>query len=280
MKPPRASLRAAAGVGLRAPHVAQVRAERPRVAWFEVHSENYYADGGPALAALDDIRRDYPVSLHGVGMSLGATDPLDYVHLGKLARLIARTEPVLVSEHLCWSGVGGRHLNDLLPLPYTEEALAHVCARVAEVQDALGRELLVENVSSYLAFADATIPEWEFVAAVARRTGCKLLLDVNNIHVNAVNHGFDADVYLAAIPPAAVAEIHLAGFDASGACLIDTHGAPVAPEVWALYGRAIERIGPRPTLIEWDTDIPPFATLQREAATAQAILEARHAVAA
>jgi hypothetical protein len=281
MKAPSAPLHAAAaGVGLRAPHVAQVRSERPRVAWFEVHSENYYAAGGPALAALDDIRRDYPLSLHGVGMSLGATDPLDYVHLGKLRRLIARTEPVLVSEHLCWSGVGGRHLNDLLPLPYTEEALAHVCRRVAEVQDALGRELLVENVSSYLAFADATIPEWEFVAAVARRTGCKLLLDVNNIYVNAVNHGFDADAYLAAIPADAIAEIHLAGFDASGPCLIDTHGAPVAADVWALYGRAIDRYGPRPTLIEWDTDIPPFATLQREAATAQAMIEKHDAVAA
>ena len=272
--------RAAAGIGLRAPHVAQVRAERPRTAWFEVHSENYYADGGPALAALDDIRRDYPISLHGVGMSLGSTDPLDYAHLGKLQRLIARTDPVLVSEHLCWSGVGGRHLNDLLPLPYTEEALAHVCARIAEVQDMLGRELLVENVSSYLAFADATIPEWDFVAAVARKTGCKLLLDVNNIHVNAVNHGFDADAYIAAIPPAAIAEIHLAGFDASGPCLIDTHGTPVAPEVWALYARAIDRIGARPTLIEWDTDLPPFATLQREAATAQAIIGKHDAVVA
>ncbi len=270
----------AAGIGLRAPHVAQVDAERPAVAWLEVHSENYYVDGGPALAVLDRIRRDYPLSLHGVGMSLGSTDPLDRAHLAKLARLVARTEPALVSEHLCWSGVGGRHLNDLLPLPYTEEALAHVCARVAEVQDALGRELAVENVSSYLAFADATIPEWEFVAAVARRTGCRLLVDVNNIYVNACNHGFDADAYLAAMPPDAIAEIHLAGFEARGEILIDTHGAPVAPAVWALYRRAIERFGPRPTLIEWDTDIPPLATLLREAATAQAMLEARDAVAA
>ena len=280
MKSPIAPLPAAAGVGLRAPHVAQVDAERPRVAWLEVHSENYYADGGPALAALDRIRRDYPLSLHGVGMSLGSTDPLDRSHLAKLKRLIARTEPALVSEHLCWSGVGGRHLNDLLPLPYTEEALAHVCARVTEVQDALGRELAVENVSSYLAFADATIPEWEFVAAVARRTGCKLLVDVNNIHVNATNHGFDADAYLAAIPTDSVAEIHLAGFEARGALLIDTHGAPVAPAVWALYGRAIDRFGAQPTLIEWDTDIPPLATLLREAATAQSMLEARDAIAA
>jgi len=269
-----------AGIGLRAPHIAQVLAERPPVAWFEVHSENYYADGGPALAALDRIRADYPLSLHGVGMSLGSTDPLDATHLSKLERLVARVEPAAVSEHLCWSGIGGRHLNDLLPLPYTEEALDHVCSRVTQVQDALRRELLVENVSSYLAFADATIPEWEFVAAVATRTGCKLLCDVNNIYVNAVNHGFDADAYLAALPGAAIAEVHLAGFDASGPCLVDTHGAPVAPDVWTLYARAIARFGPRPTLIEWDTDIPAFAVLEREAATAQSIMETRDAIAA
>src|SRR4051794_24107419 len=206
---PHPSLPAAAGIGLRAPHIAQVLRERPPIAWLEVHSENYYAEGGPALHALDRIRRDYPLSLHGVGMSLGSVDALDRAHLAKLQRLIARVEPVLVSEHLCWSGVGGRHLNDLLPLPYTEEALSHVATRIDEVQSALGRELLVENISTYLAFADATIPEWEFVAEVARRTGCKLLLDVNNIYVNAFNHSFDADVYLAAMPPAAIAEIHL-----------------------------------------------------------------------
>ena len=271
---------AGAGIGLRSPHVRQVRDERPAVPWLEVHSENYYADGGPALAALMRIRADYPISLHGVGMSLGSTDPLDRVHLAKLARLVERTEPALVSEHLCWSGVGGRVLNDLLPLPYTEESLAHVCARVTAVQDFLRREILVENVSSYLAFADATIPEWEFVAAVARRTGCGLLCDVNNIHVNAANHGFDAGTYLAAMPREAVAEIHLAGFEATATCLVDTHGAPVAPEVWALYRRAIARFGPVPTLIEWDTDIPPLATLLGEAATAQAILETSDALAA
>ena len=268
------------GIGLRTPHVRQVLEERPPMPWLEIHSENYYVDGGPALKALDRIRVDYPLSLHGVGMSLGSTDPLDRAHLAKLARLIERTEPAFVSEHLCWSGVDGRALNDLLPLPYTEEALAHVCQRVAAVQDFLGREILVENVSSYLAFAEATIPEWEFVAAVARRTGCKLLCDVNNIHVNAVNHGFDADGYLAALPHEAVAEIHLAGFDVTETCLIDTHGAPVAPAVWALYRRAIARFGPVPTLIEWDTDIPPLATLLAEAATAQAILETPDALAA
>jgi uncharacterized protein (UPF0276 family) len=268
-----------AGIGLRSPHLRHVQDTRPDVAWFEVHSENYYADGGPALATLDRIRRDYPLSLHGVGLSLGSTDALDLGHLAKLNRLIARSDPAIVSEHLCWSSFGGRHFNDLLPLPYTEEALDHVVSRVAQVQDVTGRELAVENVSSYLAFADATIPEWEFVAAVARRTGCKLLLDVNNIHVNATNHGFSADDYLAAMPADAIAEIHLAGFDASGPCLIDTHGARVAPEVWALYRRAIERFGPRPTLIEWDIDIPAFEVLQQEAATAQAILDQCHAYA-
>jgi uncharacterized protein len=171
-------------------------------------------------------------------------------------------------------------LNDLFPLPYTEEALAHVCARVTQVQDVLGRELLVENVSTYLAFADAEIPEWEFVAAVARRTGCRLLCDVNNIYVNSVNHGFDADAYLAALPADAIREIHLAGFDASGPCLIDTHGAPVAPEVWALYDRAIARFGPVPTLIEWDSDIPPLTTLLAEAAKSQTVLDSCDALVA
>ena len=269
-----------AGIGLRTPHVRQVLAERPAVPWLEIHSENYYVDGGPALAVLDRIRADYPLSLHGVGMSLGSTDPLDRAHLAKLARLIERTEPALVSEHLCWSGVGGRVLNDLLPLPHTEESLAHVCARVAEVQDFLGRIILVENVSTYLAFADATIPEWEFVAAVARRTGCKILCDVNNIYVNAINHGFDADAYLAAMPREAVAEIHLAGFEATTTCLIDSHGAPVAPPVWALYRRAVALFGKVPTLIEWDTDIPALATLLSEAATAQTILDTPDALAA
>jgi uncharacterized protein (UPF0276 family) len=274
------SLPQSAGIGLRAPHVGHVLAGRPVVPWFEVHSENYFADGGPALAALDRIRADYPLSLHGVGLSLGSTDPLDLGHLARLKRLADRVLPARVSEHLCWSSVNGRHFNDLLPLPYTQEALDHVCARVAQVQDFLGREILVENVSSYLTFPEATIPEHEFVVAVASRTGCGLLVDVNNIYVNARNHGIDADGYLAAIPPAMVAEIHLAGFDASGPCLIDTHGAPVAPDVWALYERALRRFGRVPTLIEWDTDIPEFVVLQREASTAQSYLEAVLAVAA
>ena len=269
-----------AGIGLRAPHVSHVLAVHPLVPWFEVHSENYFADGGPALEALDRVRADYPISLHGVGLSLGSADALDTAHLAKLSRLVDRIQPAQVSEHLCWSGVNGRHFNDLLPLPYTREALDHVCARVSAVQDCLGREILVENVSSYLTFPESTMTESEFAVEVAMRSGCGLLVDVNNIYVNSRNHGSDADAYLAAIPPALVGEIHLAGFDASGPCLIDTHGAPVAPEVWALYERALRRFGRVPTLIEWDTHIPDFAVLQTEAATAQSYLEAGLAVAA
>lgn len=266
------ALPAVAGIGLRAPHVARVRDSRPPIGWLEAHSENYFVDGGPALASLEAIRADYPVSLHGVGLSLGSADPLDGEHLARLKRLAARIEPSAVSEHLCWSHVDGRHLNDLMPLPLTDEVLALVCDRVDAVQYALGRTLLVENVSSYLRFADDAIAEWDFVAAVARKTGCKLLFDINNVYVNAVNHGFDPQAYLAAIPAEQVAEIHLAGFDAGGACLIDTHGSRVAPPVWALYRDAIDRFGPKPTLIEWDTDIPALEILLDEAGKAQTIL--------
>ena len=269
-----------AGLGLRAPHVGDVLDKKPSVPWFEVHSENYFADGGPAVAALLRVRRDYPIALHGVGMSLGSIDPLDPVHIGKLRRLIGRVEPWIVSEHVCWSGVDGRCLNDLLPLPYTAEALAHACARVDEAQERLGCTIAVENISSYVTFAESDIPEWDFIAALASRTGCKLLLDVNNVYVNSVNHGFDANEFLAALPGDCIAEIHVAGFEADGECLIDTHGAPVAPPVWSLYRQALLRFGPRPTLVEWDTAIPAFAVLQQEAAKAQAIIGALDAVAA
>jgi uncharacterized protein (UPF0276 family) len=269
-----------AGIGLRSPHVPQVRRDRPPLGWLEVHSENYFVDGGPALAALDAIRADYPISLHGVGLSLGSADALDTGHLAQLKRLAARVEPALVSEHLSWGRIDGRHLNDLLPLPFTDEALAICCDRIDAVQAALGRVLLVENVSAYLRFTSDAMAEWEFVAAVARRTGCKLLFDVNNVYVNAINHGFDPHLYLASIPGEAVAEIHLAGFDASGPCLIDTHGTRVAPPVWALYRAAIDRFGAKPTLIEWDTDLPGLDVLQDEAAIAQSILEEADAVAA
>ncbi len=272
-------LLAAVGIGLRSPHVARVRTEHPAIGWLEVHSENYFIDGGPALAALDAIRPEYPISLHGVGMSLGSAGPLDSAHLARLKRLVRRVEPVLVSEHLCWSHADGRHLNDLLPLPFTEEALGVVCERIEQVQAALARPILVENISAYLRFADDAMAEWEFVAAVANRTGCKLLFDVNNVYVNAVNHGFDPLAFVATMPGDAVAEIHLAGFDASGPCLIDNHGARVAPPVWDLYRATIERFGPKPTLIEWDTDLPALEVLLEEAAMARQILEARDAVA-
>ena len=274
------ALPAAAGIGLRSPHVAEVRASRPPIGWLEVHSENYFVDGGTALAALEAIRADYPLSLHGVGLSLGSADPLDPGHLARLKRLAGRIQPAAISEHLCWSHVDGRHLNDLLPLPLTDEALALVCDRVDAVQSAVGRPLLVENVSAYLRFAEDTIAEWDFVAAVANRTGCKLLLDITNVYINAINHGFDPQAYLAAIPGKSVAEIHLAGYDAGGPCLVDTHGARVAQPVWDLYRAAIERYGPKPTLLEWDTDLPPLAVLLDEAAQAGTILdEHRHAIA-
>ena len=259
------------GIGLRAPHYAALLEGRPDLDFLEAHSENFFADGGAALAWLERFRALYPLSLHGVGLSLGSCDPIDGTHLDRLCALVRRFEPVLVSEHLAWSSAGGRHANDLWPLPLSEEALDHVAARIGAVQDRLGRELLVENVSAYVRLEPSSMPEWEFVAEAVRRSGCKLLLDVNNIWVNAANHGFDADEYLRGIDPASVAQIHLAGFERASGLLIDTHGAPVADEVWALYGRAIARFGPRPTLIEWDNDIPELDVLLAEAARARSL---------
>ncbi len=273
---------ARAGIGLRAQHYRDVLEQRPAAGWLEVHSENYFGAGGAPLHYLERIREHYPLSLHGVGLSLGSADELSATHLEKLRALIARVEPALVSEHLCWSSIGGRYLNDLAPLPYTDEALQHVRARIRQAQDFLGRQILVENVSSYLQYSDSTIPEWDFLAAVARETGCGILLDINNIYVNAVNHGFDAGEYLRAIPAAAVQELHLAGFSVNryedGEILIDTHSARVAAPVWSLYRQAVQRLGPVPTLIEWDTDIPPLGVLLEEMHAADEILrEHRHA---
>lgn len=270
----------AAGLGLRAPHVAHVIETRPAVPWFEVHSENYFAEGGAGLRALERVRGHYPISLHGVGLALGSSAPLDREHVAKLQRLVRRIEPGLVSEHLSWARLGSRHYNELLPLPYTREALDLVTARVDELQDALARRILIENIAAYVTFAESEIPEPVFLALLAQRTGCGLLLDVNNVYVNTRNHGGDAAAFIDAIPAHAVAEIHLAGFDATGEMLIDTHGHPVGREVWALYERALARIGPRPTLLEWDTDIPAFDVLAREAAKAQRRLEACDAIAA
>ena len=274
------SIPARAGIGLRAPHQHEVLDALPAVGWLEVHSENYFADGGPALAALERTRAHYPLSLHGVGLSLGSTDPLALDHLRKLKALVSRFEPGLVSEHLSWSSVGGRYLNDLLPLPYTDEALRHICERVTQVQEFLQRRILVENISSYYQFEHSTIPEWQFVAEVAQRTGCGILLDVNNIYVSATNHRFDPRQYLHAIPAAAVGEIHLAGHENNGECLIDSHSRPVCDAVWALYRQAVARIGPIPTLIEWDNDIPELAVLVAEAFKADGALREAHALAA
>ncbi len=263
---------ACAGVGLRSAHYRDLLATLPPLAFLEVHSENFFGEGGQPHWYLTQLRQQYAVSLHGVGLSLGTTDELSLTHLSKLKKLIQRYEPALVSEHLCWGAVGGRHTNDLLPLPYTEEALALMCRHVDQMQTFLGRQVLVENVSSYLQFSHSTITEWEFVAELSQRTGCGLLLDVNNIYVNAINHGFSAAEYLSAIPAAAVQEIHLAGFDDNGQCLIDTHGKKVSDEVWQLYAEAIDLIGHKPTLIEWDADIPALDVLLGEANKANHIL--------
>lgn len=251
----------------------------PALGWLEVHSENFFGDGGQPHAVLERLRARYPLSVHGVGLGLGSVDPLSPAHLGKLARLIERYEPFLVSEHLCWNAVDGAHLNDLLPLPYTEEALDHVCARVDAVQSCLRRRILVENISSYVRFAHSTIPEWEFIAALAARTGCGILLDVNNVYVSARNHGFDVQLYLDAMPADAIGEIHLAGFEQVDDCLVDTHSRPVCDAVWRLYARTVERIGPRQTLIEWDKDIPALDELLNEAGKADRILRRDHALA-
>ncbi len=280
----RSSIPASAGIGLRAGHYRDVLESRPAIGWFEVHSENYFGEGGRPLDYLERIRADYPMSLHGVGLSLGSTDPLNTRHLDRLKGLIDRFQPELVSEHLSWSSIGGRYLNDLLPLPYTQEALAHVADRIAAVQDHLRRPILIENVSSYLEYVESSIPEWEFLANVARRAGCGILLDVNNLYVSASNHDLDVHRYLRGIPVDSVSEFHLAGFTVKrfegGEILIDTHNRRVADEVWQLYRQAVERFGVKPTLIEWDTDLPALEVLLGEAEKADRILEAYHALAA
>jgi uncharacterized protein len=272
------------GIGLRAAHQERIAAERPPLAWLEAHSENYFADGGAQRELLGAIRESYELSLHGVGLSLGSTDPLDREHLAALRRLVRDFEPALVSEHLSWASVGGRFLNDLLPMPYTEEALRHFAARVREVQDALGRQVLIENVSSYLEFSASQLSEWEFLAALVQESGCGLLLDVNNVFVNARNHGFSARRFLDRLPRRAVLEMHLAGHSVRriGAreILVDTHSTQVCDDVWQLYAYAVARFGRVPTLIEWDTDLPALEVLQAEAARAELIAGNNHARAA
>lgn len=276
---------ARAGIGLRAPHFDAVLERSPDVGWFEVHSENYFGLGddqlgGKPLSYLERVREQYPVSLHGVGLSLGSTDSLNRSHLNKLKQLIYQIEPGLVSEHLSWSSIDGRYFNDLLPLPYTEASLSHMVDRVSETQDFFGRQILIENASSYLEFSSSTIPEWEFVVALAQQSGCKILLDVNNIYVNAMNHGFDPLLFVQSVPADLVAEIHLAGhtvktFD-EGVLRIDTHDQLVCDAVWDLYAATVMHVGEVPALIEWDSNLPALDVLLAEAERADVIAGGRY----
>lgn len=267
-----------AGIGLRLPHVVEIAVIRPELGFLEVHAENYMAETA-ALDRLLELRRDYPVSLHGVALSLGSAERLDRVHLGRFKALIDRVEPILVSEHLAWSAIGGAYLNDLLPLPYTEESLCLFCSHVEEAQEVVGR-LLIENPSSYLRYRHSWIPESEFLTEVARRTGCGILCDVNNIYVSARNFGFDPIAYLDALSVETIGEIHLAGHHAAEDVdiLIDDHGSRVAKPVWELYAAALRRVGPVPTLIEWDTNLPALEILLDEARHAQELAEVQRHV--
>lgn len=265
-----------AGIGLRADHEQAILDEAPQIGWLEVHSENYFGAGGRPFSQLLRIAEHYPISLHGIGLGLGNTDPLDLGHLDQLKALADRVNPVLVSEHLCWTAFAGRHFGDLLPLPYTQAAAAHVAARIDQAQQYLGRQLLIENVSCYLEFQASEMTEWEFLLEVVHQSGCGILLDVNNIYVNACNHGYDAEAFLAAVPSEKVGEIHVAGHtrrDIEGQrLLIDTHDQPVCPEVWSLYASALARLGPKPTLLERDANLPALEQLVSEARIAEELM--------
>ena len=267
------------GVGFKAEHFDSIMSERPALGFFEVHAENYMGAGGPPHQRLQAIRELYPLSLHGVGLNIGSPEPLDRAHLARLAAVAARYEPALVSEHLAWSSHGGAYLSDLLPLPYTDETLQRVCEHVDAVQAALKRRILMENPSTYVAFGETTMAETEFLAEMAKQTGCGLLLDVNNVFVSAANHGFDPRRYLSDFPLASVGEIHLAGCaddadDAGLPLLIDAHNSPVRAGVWALYAEAVRRLGAKPTLIEWDNELPDWPVLHAEARRAADVMQA------
>jgi uncharacterized protein len=267
----------AAGIGLRSPHMAQILEQRPLVGWIEVHAENFMTSA-PVTAALQRIRSQYALSMHGVGLSLGSAHGIDERHLLRLKQICDRFEPAMISEHLAWSVGDGIYLNDLLPVPYDEEALALVCRNIERTQESVGRPILIENVSAYVGFARSTMAEPQFLEEIVKRTGCGLLLDINNVYISAHNLGFDPQAYVAALPQQAIGEIHLAGHTTNetpdGPVLIDDHGSAVAPAVWSLYQTALEHDGPKPTLIEWDSDIPPLATLLGEAMWADLMLNA------
>ena len=262
------------GLGLRVDHYEAILGGSPPVDWFEVLTENYLVPGGRPLDYLMRFRERYPLAMHGVSLSIGSTAALDQDYLRELHALARRVEPVWISDHLCWTGTAGRNTHDLLPLPYTEEALAHVAERVTQVQEVLGRRILLENVSSYVTFRDSQLTEWEFLSEIARRADCLILLDVNNIYVSAVNHGFDPLRYLDGIPGERVQQIHLAGHENHGDYLIDTHDHPVPDPVWELYAQALRRFGPIATMIERDDHIPPLAQLTAELDRARALAAA------
>lgn len=269
-----------AGIGLRHPHLVEFRNRKPAIGWVEVHAENYFGAGGGALSCLENVRRDYPLSLHGVGLSLGSAERPDQSHLASLRALADRFDAGLVSEHVAWTSIDGAHFGDLLPLPYTEESLAVLCRNIAIAQDVLGRRILVENPSTYLRFVHSTIPEWEFLAELPRRTGCGLLLDVNNILVTQANHGFAPGDYLEAIDPDTVGEIHIAGHssvDTDGQTLcIDDHGSAPAAATWSFLSRVLAWSGAKPVLLEWDLNIPELDVLVGEAKRAQSLLDLQH----
>jgi len=259
------------GVGLRPPHYKLVVETHPKVDWFEIISENFMVEGGRTLEVLEAVREHYPIAMHGVSMSLGSTDPLNRNYLGRLRDLARRFEPAWISDHLCWTGVGGRNLHDLLPLPYTEEAIRHVVARIRQVQENLERPILIENVSSYMAFADSTMTEWEFISTIAEEADCGILLDINNIFVSAFNHRFDANEYIDAVPVERVVQYHLAGHSDHGTHLLDTHDHAIRDQVWALYERAVGRFGNVAAIVEWDDNIPEFAVLAESTERARTI---------
>lgn len=259
------------GLGLRVDHYETILASEPAVDWFEIISENFMVPGGKPLHYLDRIRTRWPLVMHSVSLSIGSTDPLDFDYLKQLKTLAQRIEPAWISDHLCWTGVAGTNLHDLLPLPYTEEAIGHVAARVRQAQDFLGRQILLENVSSYVSYADSRLSEWEFLAEVCERADCLILLDVNNVYVSSVNHGFDPRVYLDGVPGTRVRQFHLAGHEHHGDYIVDTHDHPVPDPVWALYAEALKRFGPVSAMIERDDRIPPLAELLAELDRARAI---------
>src|SRR5262245_63751115 len=268
------------GVGLRLPHLTDVVATRPSAAWFEIHPENFLANPH-ATELLVDIARDYPLSVHSVGVSIGSASGIDRPHLARVRALVERIDPILVSGHLAWSTHAGEYLNDLLPLPYTSETLRIVSAHVDEVQDTLGRHYLVENPSSYVGFSSSTMTEVEFLSELVHRTGCRLLCDVSNIYLSAHNLGFDRDRYISELPADAITELHLGGFtlepEEGGQVLIDTHGSQIAEPVWTFYASALEHFGPKPTLIEWDNDVPTLDVIQAEAARADVVAQSTFA---